>query len=88
MSEIDTRFSSDQKLTLEVTVKDRDEAIKLIGWLYHEKSKVDKVNFGVELNSIGFGHSQTESSNLFNFIRSSMNYGSHEEWLKSYTSQS
>ena len=84
MSEIDTRFSLDQKLTLEVTVKDRDEATKLLGWLYHEKSKVNKINMGVELNAICFGHSNTESSNLFEFIRTSINYGSHEEWLRSY----
>ena len=79
---MDTRFAQEQKLTLEVIVRDRDESEKLLGWLYNEHSKMDKLQMGCELTSIGFGHTHSMLQALEQKFQSIFNFGSMENWLK------
>jgi hypothetical protein len=66
---------------LEVIVRDRDEAQKLIGWLYNEHSKVDKIQMGCELKSIGFGHAHEKQIRLVDTLKRLINFAEVDDWI-------
>lgn len=78
---MDTRFSLGTKLTLEVTVTDRDKSQELLGWLYNEHSTVDKENFGCELEKIGFGHAHEKLQRVERILSNLVHSSDLDDWL-------
>lgn len=75
------QFSKGQKLTLEVTVIDPNEADMLIGWLYHEVSKIDKKQLGCEISNIGFGHKFRTLQRLESVFINMSNLLNADDWI-------